>query len=87
MIEREDERMNNLLKREFERFALEEKINAMEEFEKELIKERKIPDTDELLLRKYKVHLQYTGGLLLGLSISVVSVLFNIILFNMIIHI
>lgn len=79
--------MNNLSECDFDSFRLEERLNAVEEFEKELVREGVIPNTNELLLRKYKIHLQYTGGVLLALSISVVSVLLNFILFNMIIHV
>jgi hypothetical protein len=78
--------MKNLLEQDIDSFRLEEKLKAVEEFEKELIREGKIPNIDELLLRKYKIHLQYTGGVLLAFSISVVSILFNFIFFNMIIH-
>lgn len=79
--------MNNLLKRNFARFRLQEQLYATEEFQKLLAREGLIPNIDKLLLRKYKIFMQYLGGLLLALLISVISLLINFIFFNMIIHI
>ena len=79
--------MENTSECDFESFRFNEKLKAVEEFEKELMRKNLIPDTDELLLRKYKVQLEYTGGVFLAMFISVFSVLFNFILFNLIIHI
>ena len=74
-------------KQDTDRLELEQKLLAVEQFQLELIQSGEVPETGELLLRRLKEPLQYLGGLILALFVSILAILMNFILFNMILHI
>lgn len=62
------------------------KLEVAENFQKMLAADGMIPDSEELLLKKYRVQLQYAGGIVIGFFISVTSLLLVFIIFNMLLH-
>ena len=69
------------------RFVFKERLWALDEFERTLVDEGKLPDRDKLLMRRIRFPMQYLGAVILGIFTAVSSLLLNFIVFNMIIHI
>jgi hypothetical protein len=65
----------------------EEELKAIEEYQRRLAEKGLVPETHELLLRRYRSHLASAGALLLGVVISAVTILVIFIVFNWLLHI
>ena len=76
--------LSEWLKRRIQR---KEAITVFEQLQSEEEEKGNIPRTPDLFLRKYARHLEYTGGILFGSMISVVSLIFNFLLFVWLLHI
>lgn len=63
------------------------KIKAIEQYQKTLAVEGMVPDIEKLLLKKYRLHLQYAGALVLGLFVSMATLLISFIVFNKFLHV
>ena len=72
------------LKRRIQR---KEAITVLEQLQSEEKEKGNIPRTPDLFLRRYAMYLEYTGGVLFGSLISVVSLIFNFLLFVWLLHI
>jgi hypothetical protein len=71
---------------DFQRFVLDERLRAIEEFEKELVRRDRIPDASKLLLERMRLTMELFGGALLGLNVASVTLLINFFVFNKILH-
>lgn len=69
------------------RFDLEQRLRAVEEFEALLVKEGRIPDARKVLIRRIRVLMEMTGGLLLGMFVAVMTMLMVFVVLNKAIHI
>ena len=69
------------------RFDLEQRLSAVEAFERKLVEQRRIPDTRKLLVRRTRILMEITGGLLLGLFVAVMALLMIFVVLNKAIHI
>ncbi len=69
------------------RFDLEQRLQAVETFERKLVEQGRIPDTRKLLVRRTRILLEIAGGLLLGLFVAVISLLMVFVVLNKAIHI
>ena len=75
---------NNL---DLKRFLLEEQLQAAIEFERILVEQGKVPDTNKMLLQWVRIPLQYLGALILAFSISSIAIFINFFIFTKIFHI
>ena len=69
------------------RLEEEEKLRLMEAYQRALAEESLIPPTHTLWLRRFKMCLEYTGGILLGMIAAAFALLFSFVFFNGILHI
>ncbi|MBC2694143.1 MAG: hypothetical protein HF982_02465 [Desulfobacteraceae bacterium] len=69
------------------RIQKKETITVLEQLQSEEDEKGNISRPPILFLRKYHKHLEYTGGVLFGSLISVVSLIFNFLLFVWLLHI
>jgi len=69
------------------RFLLEQKLMAVEAFEEGLSRQRLIPDTRRLLLRRCRFLLQLTGGFMIALNVSVIAMVMLFIVLNKVFHV
>ena len=69
------------------RFDLEQRLRAVEAFERGQVEQGRIPDTRKLLVRRARILMEITGGLLLGLFVAVMALLMVFVVLNKAIHI
>ena len=69
------------------RFDLEQRLRAVEAFERKLVEQGRIPDTRKLLVRRTRLLMEITGGLLLGMSVGGMALLMVFVVLNKAIHI
>ncbi len=65
----------------------EQEMAAVEAFERWQVKQRRMPNPRNVLLRRLGFLFQILGALLLGLNIAVVAVLLNFFLFIKVLHV
>jgi hypothetical protein len=67
--------------------ALEERLGVALEVERRLVLRNAVPDAGRLPLRRWRRAAQLSTGVALGLTTSVVAILVNFVLFNMLFHV
>jgi hypothetical protein len=72
---------------QIQRILKAERLQAVQDYEKNLVEQNIIPDTRKLLMNRIKRPAQYLGALILGVLISLVTLLGNFYIFNTVIHI
>ena len=69
------------------RLEEEEKLRLLETYQRSLAEDGLIPPTSTLWLRRFKVSLEYAGGILLGMIVAAFALLLSFVLFNSVLHI
>jgi hypothetical protein len=69
------------------RFDLEQRLRAVETLERTLVEQGRIPDTRKLLVRRTRILMEITGGLLLGMFVAIMALLMVFVVLNKAIHI
>lgn len=73
--------------RDIERFLLEERLRAIQEFERMLARRGAVPDAGRIFSRRLKLPLQWIGGMILGLGVSFAAMFITFFVANKLIHI
>jgi len=73
--------------RDAESLTLEEKLRAIDEFEGELARDKKIPNERRLLMSRLRPLFTFVAAAILGLSVSMISLVAVFLLFNKVLHI
>ena len=70
-----------------ERLELKERLHALEAYEAELVRNRVVPDSRKLLVRRGSFLLHLLTAAALGIFIAMATVLVNFIVFTKILHV
>lgn len=69
------------------RVLVEERLRAVNAYERQLVENGAIPDPDRILTQRIKPLMQLLGALCIGLSVAVVTMMANFYIFNMSMHV
>ena len=69
-----------------DRAARQRRSRELQEFESRLVERRLVPDASRLLARRFDGVLQILAAVALGIVVGTGSILFNLFLFNKLLH-